>query len=752
MGLAPLLVDTYHTNKNGTSNFVQWPAETARATGTVNNIFKDNHQEAMPPSGGRLKGAAGKEANKAELSQITTTTYQIPAKSFLTLATAIARDARAYVPHSVFTILRAVIRGRKDCAVWYAMTSDREDDAAKGNNASHKHFIKVLEDVWEIIKVKRPRSKHQPPKAAKQGPVPTANMYELLEDEELVAGEEMPDVIENPVRIATEKVSYKLEPADADVSFAIYCFLKDATYLRLAVRRTWREFAKGDIKLQAAAQTMNAALPMIEALSDEFEQANPQFKDTKTKNMHGLIINFIYRGYRKNGEGSAFIDVGDEESDPRHTQSGFRLSSDEERFLKCVSQLEAIPEGQRYIGSYMVHKATSLMLCQGRLNSWIVFSLQIFWDMQRELGPLYLDVKGLEDVGDTHKLHRHGMMQRKLYVDASANKAQMQQMFDEFEQQASWKLASMSDFAILKCDPALCCLFMAGIRDEYHRTAIDMASNQGHILVAAHLYNAVKSTGNLPGDLKWTDMEWLIEQQNSDWMFVGKRPEHGYDFRKRVNIVMGFSAYKFTENYKSRKPDKQVETKFGAARRFEYHARYAELSVDREPRVTGQGLSSLEKLRIFKLAIGKDEQALAFDVIEFYLRCLHILQEIQRYANVVAPLDYSDSRFTRGLPMKSVVSEMLWDLNGHPRLQPSIFPVAATILRKAIQKEGDTTLTKARIWQEKMKLKVEDFKAMDEPSFENPDADRIGLHLRKKFGTITCMDGKGNFTSPFGTK
>lgn len=107
-------------------------------------------------------------------------------------------------------------------------------------------------------------------------------MYEPLEDEELVAGEEMPTVIENTVRPIKGKVTYKLESSDADVSFAVYCFLKDVNHLRLAVRRTWREFAKGEISLHAAALTMNAALAKIEKFSNEFEEAHPRFKDSTT--------------------------------------------------------------------------------------------------------------------------------------------------------------------------------------------------------------------------------------------------------------------------------------------------------------------------------------------------------------------------------------------------------------------------------------------------------------------------------------
>jgi hypothetical protein len=207
MGLAPLLVDTYRKYKQGMGNFVQWLAETARATGTVNDVFKDSHQDAIPPAGGRLKGAARKEAKKVGLTHSATVSCQITTKSFLTLANAISADKRASVPHTVYTTLRAIIRGREDCANWYTLNSNARNDTVKENNASHRHFIKILEAVLEILQTKQPRAGHQPLKTTTAAPIRTNNAYELLEVEELSESEDMPDIIESPGRPAKEKVT-----------------------------------------------------------------------------------------------------------------------------------------------------------------------------------------------------------------------------------------------------------------------------------------------------------------------------------------------------------------------------------------------------------------------------------------------------------------------------------------------------------------------------------------------------------------
>ena len=831
MGLAPLLVDTYRKYKKGTNNFVQWLTETARATGTVNDMFKDSRQDVVPPTGGRLKGAARKEAKKAGLTHNTTATCQITTKSFLTLATAIAADKRTCVPPAVFTTLHAVIQGRKDCAVWYSMISDQTDDAAKESNAGHRHFIKLLEDVLEIIKPKLPQIQRQPLKAAKTAPLHTNNAYEHLESEESLETEDMPDVIESPVRPVTQKVSYKLEPSDTDVSFAIYCFLKDTTHLRLAVRRTWREFAKGDIGLQAAALTMNAALAMIEKLSNEFEQAHPRFKDSRSQKMHLEIVKFIYSSYSKGGKGPAFIDAGDDDSDPfaykegkqilrsdtvmcthttelvigifwlEKTKEKCRLTNDERRFLKCISQFVSTPDEEPMPDSYMVRKAANNVLYDRNLNSWIVFSLQIFWDMQRELGSClhlgkvlfdkigqqlierykaYLDVGGLEKVGATHVTFREDIVRRKKFIEILLNDTLVQEGFDQCEKQTSRPFDNIRGFSLLNHDPGLCGLISANMRDDYHRTTIDMASNQGQIVISAHLYNAVQRFGNLPEGWQWTDMDWLIERQGSDWMFMGKRPKQGSTFGKHVNLILGFSAHKFTAAYKSRNSEAETECNIGGVRRLEYHARRYELGTDREPRRkkpvgmskakndilvmveclvndfqgkpdnTRKPLSSLEKLSIFKLAIERDESAFAFDVMDLNLRCIRLLQEIQKYALTFAPLDYPVSKFTGGLSMNDVIGDMLYDLGGHPRHHASIFPVAAAILRKIVQKEGNNVLMNSMVCREEMKLSLENSKAEDEPSFENPSEDTMNLELRGMAGRIILLDENGGFRMPFG--
>jgi hypothetical protein len=181
---------------------------------------------------------------------------------------------------------------------------------------------------------------------------------------------------------------------------------------------------------------MNAALAMIEKLSNEFEQAHPRFKDSGEQKMHLEIIEFVYRYYSKSVQGPAFIDAEDKDDDPFAYDEGklklhsstvlcthttellltifanrdklqeYRLSKDEQRFLKCISQLasarQSAPDMENVIDGYIVRRAAITMLHQRRLNSWIIFSLHIFWDMQRELGSCMSIAKLLLDKTAQH--------------------------------------------------------------------------------------------------------------------------------------------------------------------------------------------------------------------------------------------------------------------------------------------------------------------------------------------------------------
>jgi hypothetical protein len=835
MALSSLLVDTYRKYKKGTENVVQWLAETARSTGAVEDLFRDGAQDAVPATGGRLKGKARKAA-KMSGSTTRTSTFRVPIRSFTTLAKAIANAAGLEVPGSFFTTIRAVIRGRKECARWYLMNQEDANDVMEENNKGHQHFIETLENVLDVLqakqlKMKLPTFQNNVPNTRK-----VTNIFECLKLEEPISSEDIPDTIVMS-KIAS-KVDYKLETSDAEISFALYCFLKDATHIRLFVRRTWREFKRGEIKLQTAAFTMNAAIGMIEKLSNDFQEAFPQFQDTDKNSMHISILLFIYRGYCTDKKGEPFLlcDTKEEEGDLftykeggqilqsstvmcTHTTELFmryftkpdakalRISKDEKRLLKCLSQLAAMPlgsvkGGEPYKGDF-VHKAAWKMIYDQRLETWMIFAIQIFWDTQRELGALlpvaqqlleetarelvqcyttYLDTKGLDKVGEAHKRLRSDIMDRKNHIKALILDGEFQAWIDKCENCTTWKFPGGPDFSLLAAHPSLCGLIQLNIRNDHHRIFTNMAGDQGQILVTAHLYNAAHSSGLLPTTARWADLDWFIEQHGSDWIYVGKKPQAFPDMMRRLSLAMGLGISKFAKDHRNPRSGNGSNGRFtivGMNRRLEYLARYSELSVERlgnkikkysgESRASKEvmvmadalardflgteksstPLSMLDTLSATKCAIEKDDAAFNFDVMDLYLRCIQLLRRIQSHCLDHAPLDFPDSTYNKGLGMNAVINEMLHHCAGLPHHHPLVFPAAVHMMADVITKEGDATLAKANSQEDKLKIPQLEPEAEAEPSFENPYEDMMSFEWRNMASMIVFQDENGDCRMPF---
>lgn len=287
-----------------------------------------------------------------------------------------------------------------------------------------------------------------------------------------------------------------------------------------------------------------------------------------------------------------------------------RLSTDEKRFVKCISQLAALPlsteNGNRGFKDDMVHKAAHNIICRGQLQTSNIVSLQIFWDIQRELGAMlpllpillakvgqdlkrsytnYLATEGLDKVGVFHKKFRGEIELRMKHAEAVATDSQIQSWFDDCEEHALWKSKyNSANFSLLECHPEMCGLIMINIHDEHQRATINMAGGQGQIFVAVHLYNAANRSGLAKETVQWADMNALVERQGSEWIFVGAKPDTPQGFVRHLGLAMGLSVTKFAKDYKPPcigNGSHGYHTLVGRIRHFEYLARYSELSYER---------------------------------------------------------------------------------------------------------------------------------------------------------------------------
>lgn len=293
MALSSDMVDTYRRYKKGTQSFVQWLAQTARSTGTVDKLFIPEKSAGVPraATGGRLKGKARKEAK--DLAVRTPTTIVISVNQFCTLAKAIATSKKiTTISPAVFQALRAVIGQRKECAQWYLGNQDQIDSATQDANSQHQYFIEILQEVCSILEPKkqklRPVAPTTTPKAKK---VDTQFAHLAVEDTIKTDDVEIPESLCTPT--TKDAVHYQSEISDADDSFALFCLLGDMRALRFFVKETWREFLRGDIALQTAALVTNTACAMLERLNDTFLEDFPRFKQTGEVSMWDKVNHFF---------------------------------------------------------------------------------------------------------------------------------------------------------------------------------------------------------------------------------------------------------------------------------------------------------------------------------------------------------------------------------------------------------------------------------------------------------------------------
>jgi hypothetical protein len=115
MALPSPVHDTYLLYKTGVKAFVQWLVSAARATGMVEGMF------TIPNKRENKNKRSAKSQHKP---------IQVPFSSHGKLAEAIVLRLAAFVPRSIFTILRDAILKRKE----YATNYRRSTECAAGNN------------------------------------------------------------------------------------------------------------------------------------------------------------------------------------------------------------------------------------------------------------------------------------------------------------------------------------------------------------------------------------------------------------------------------------------------------------------------------------------------------------------------------------------------------------------------------------------------------------------------------------------
>ncbi|KAF2107898.1 hypothetical protein BDV96DRAFT_672734 [Lophiotrema nucula] len=623
MGLPSDLADTYQRYKRGTKHFVQWLAKTARSTGTVEELFIDK-SAGSDKSTKRSKGKNRNTTKKQPRS------YEIPLNNFVHLAKVVAAGTGIEVPAWSLVILRDTIRARRSCLDWYLANQSETDETKKAHNDGHQYFITILEKVMKLLEPKVKDCKEDLANDKAQA----ANIYDNLpleESSESGTSEWLPFIPGHTPKPKEKPTSYEMESTKEDVSFAIYCFMKDVTDVRLFIRRTWREYKKGEVTLQTAALCMNAGIRQIRTMDENFRAAFPNFKD------HVDLNDFIFGEYCDKNPASIFggremdedymaYESGSQKlpaatvfcwhttefamrfviakNDPvyKHDPS-LRLSKDEIIMVKCLSQLVLLV---KRIGDNMMRdqvlKAVAAMRKDSVLYTWTVLAVQIFWDTRTELKNNtslglktlrscgewisksygdYLALDNSDNLGTWHRVNRETMVHHK----EEAENYTMSDIVGDIMESLPKERRQMYDhgsFFLFRQHPAMCGLFVEYLLVDFHITAIGLSGSQLFVTTVAHLYNAAHQSGYLAKQVQWADMDWFIEMHGEAHLFIGKRPDQRQDFKTRLAIAFGTSAKEFAKDFSYNRAGPRITR--GKNRRLLHMSVYALALIERTDR------------------------------------------------------------------------------------------------------------------------------------------------------------------------
>jgi hypothetical protein len=232
-------LNTYQTYKPGTKRLTTWLVQAAKICGV-----------AIAPS--------------------TTSGYQITLGEFLHLAQTIieSKKTKIKVPREIVTTIKTVIALRTEAGVILSKMTGRPSNEA--SDASHLHFVSVLEQVLEVLAPQSSVSGNE-----SQAPAETilANAFEVLQVEEtsldLGDAEASSSKSKKKAKVAPTH-EYEIEDSSANYSLLVILgFLKDYEGIERLVKGTWTHYKDGSLDLMSAPVTTDTAYGIIKRSSED---------------------------------------------------------------------------------------------------------------------------------------------------------------------------------------------------------------------------------------------------------------------------------------------------------------------------------------------------------------------------------------------------------------------------------------------------------------------------------------------------
>lgn len=277
------LKNAFDLYKRDTNAIATWLANTADKNG---HPVHANNKESR----GRLKGKARKEAKAAAATKGDATStdkkqaYLLRLRDFVPLATFIASvKPQIQVPLFMAVTIDRVIEVRRTVT---RIMGTNEDNTDEQSDASHLHFVGVLEQVRDILRQQMPSNEldisslrlgpgvartnpdaspigGNDESSASQNPFDILNLYDIADEIRESTDAASPSTI---------LVEYEPEPQDTyhDACLAFLSLLQEVLNQRKKVRELWYNYRAGNVDLGPAAVGVNEAIEICRRMEDDF--------------------------------------------------------------------------------------------------------------------------------------------------------------------------------------------------------------------------------------------------------------------------------------------------------------------------------------------------------------------------------------------------------------------------------------------------------------------------------------------------
>ncbi|RAL13288.1 uncharacterized protein BO97DRAFT_423982 [Aspergillus homomorphus CBS 101889] len=553
------------------------------------------HPEFKPKGPGRLKGKARKAAQAAD-ARPRATEYTLTLDQFTQWAKAIvsAGIIKQVPPMVMIKLRRSIVRRRYQRRFY-----EHSEDAS--SNASHEHFISVLEQVEQILRPITPKEVLGKDAGSDEEELIEAlgNRFQGLEVQE--AADEAPG--STAATSPPIAVSCKVAEDAANTPnplYAVGMLLDDMCLMMRYVRDSWQAYRDGRNSLETAALISDMTFHLIMKLADELQEEGvfERVSGGWPKAFHDLWVvcqKALEKGVRDGGAATGdagikshhrlILDITyllalipatlelkqdlDVSGLVRDNVSACDWTTDHRRRLQRLVLEEAIVELRLFdltttLGLPRPDCFTRTLrdaMYTRKLSLELLFGVCIFLEARLTLGPevdrpssqllSFIEVtqpqivQTLECHGEIPSAHQDMADTVSSWLDITDKIVGV----DKVYQARRTRGVLARRLALFACQPMLCGVLLSYCKFSTYQMGVSWANNLDAVVAVCHLYNAAQQENALPDGWSWPSVEGLLNTYPS--MFLGqKRPTYWGDYVRSLTKALGI----FHGQRKSRLP------------------------------------------------------------------------------------------------------------------------------------------------------------------------------------------------------